>query len=96
MPPEMRKLLRNVAVTVEDGPTDGSHWSEGPLGLYQGIPVGERGSAYSMVMPDRISVYRRPLLAACHSQRELRQEVGLTVLHEVGHYFVLGDHEIPF
>lgn len=95
LPPEMRHLLRNVAVTVEDGPSadDGI---EDSLGLYRGTPVGERGSGYSMVMPDKITIYRRPLLAVCDSQRELRREVALTVIHEVGHYFGLGDHEIPF
>jgi predicted Zn-dependent protease with MMP-like domain len=95
LPPRMRHLLRNVAVTVEDAPLHDEGF-EGSLGLYRGIPVGERGSAYSMVMPDKITIYRQPLLTVCHSQQELRREVALTVIHEVGHYFGLGDHEIPF
>ena len=49
-----------------------------------------------MVLPDKITLYRLPLLAACHSQQELRDEVELTVLHEVGHYFGIEDSELPF
>ena len=93
LPADMRRLLRNVAVTVEDTPLDDPN---PPLGLYQGTPVGERGSGYTMVIPDKITIYRLPLLAACHSQLELRAEVTLTVIHEIGHYFGLGDADIPF
>jgi len=83
-----------VAVVVEDGPPVGEDGDT--LGYYQGTPIGERGLSYSMVLPDKISIYRAPLLAACRSQRELRQEIQLTVLHEVGHYFGLGEDDIPF
>jgi len=93
LPADMRRMLRNVAVTVEDTPLDDM---EPPLGFYQGTPIGERGSGYTMVIPDKITIYRLPLLAACHSQRELRYEVTLTVIHEIGHYFGLGDADIPF
>ncbi len=95
LPVGIRKLLRNVAVTVEDRPSDEGPYG-GSLGLYQGTPIGERGSSYTLVMPDKITIYRLPLLAACHTLRELEEEVQLTVLHEVGHYFGLGEHEIPF
>jgi predicted Zn-dependent protease with MMP-like domain len=49
-----------------------------------------------MVLPDKISIYRLPLLRACQSQRELREEVRLTVLHEIGHHFGISDEELPF
>jgi predicted Zn-dependent protease with MMP-like domain len=89
-------MLRNVAVTVDDIPPRGVRLEGGALGLYEGTPLAQRGSDYSMVLPDKISIYRLPLLQACHSQRELRDEVRLTVLHEIGHHFGISDAELPF
>jgi predicted Zn-dependent protease with MMP-like domain len=91
LPPRFQRLLSNVAITVEDRPR-----GEEALGFYQGTPIGERGTGYSMVLPDKISIYRLPLLAACSTQRELQAEIELTVLHEIGHHFGMDDAEIPF
>ena len=96
LPPTVHRRLRNIAITVEDYPSFDDAGGEGPLGLYQGTPIGERGTGYTMVLPDKITVYRLPLLAVCDTQRELRHEVRLTVLHEIGHYFGMGDDELPF
>lgn len=94
--PPFRGLLRNVVVTVEDSPSAAVRRAGGALGLYEGTPVGDRGTSYTMVLPDKITIYRLPLLASCNTQRELELEIGLTVLHEVGHYFGIGDDELPF
>jgi len=91
LPPRFQKLLTNVAVIVEDRPIDGD-----ALGFYQGTPIGERGTGYTIALPDKISIYRLPLLDSCRTQSELRIEIELTVLHEIGHYFGMDDHEIPF
>jgi predicted Zn-dependent protease with MMP-like domain len=96
LPPNVQRLLRNVAVTVEDEPPPDVLLDGGALGLYQGVPIGERGASYTMVLPDKITVYRLPLLAECGSMRELEHEIRLTILHEVGHYFGLGEDDIPF
>ena len=96
LPPRFQRLLLNVAVTVEDAPTTPSVAEGDPLGLYEGTPLGQRGTGYTMALPDKITVYRVPLLASCHSQRELRAEIELTVLHEIGHHFGMEDAEIPF
>ena|SRR5437762_2932893 len=96
LPPRFQELLHNVAVTVEEQAPIALRGGGGPLGFYQGTPIGERGTGYTMVLPDKITVYRAPLLTACHSQQELRDEVRLTVLHEIGHYFGIDDHELPF
>ena len=96
LPPRFQQLLHNVAVTVDDFPSAEVRAEGGALGLYQGTPLGERGTGYSMVLPDKITVFRRPLLRACHSQEELRDEIRLTVLHEIGHFFGMDDHELPF
>ena len=88
--------LVGVAVTVEDTPSRIIRLEGGALGLYEGTPIGQRGTDYTMALPDKITVYRRPLLAACNTQRELRDEIRLTVLHEIGHYFGIEDAELPF
>lgn len=99
LPPEFQERISNLAVVVEewppaDGDEDDGHGAD-LLGLYQGIPYGERESGYNMVLPDRITIYRQTILAACRSEAEAREEIRLTVLHEIGHYFGLGDDELP-
>jgi predicted Zn-dependent protease with MMP-like domain len=91
----------NVAVVVEDWPpasddVGGESDDEVDLlGLYHGVPIGERGSGYHLALPDRITVYRQPILAACRNEAEVRAEIRLTLVHEIGHYFGLGDDELP-
>ena len=96
LPRRFQILLTNVAVTVEDTPTRIVRLQGGALGLYEGTPIGQRGTDYTMALPDKITVYRRPLLAACNTQRELRDEIRLTGLHEIGHYFGIEDADLPF
>lgn len=91
LPPRFQRLLSNVAVIVEDLPSDGD-----ALGYYEGTPLGERGSGYSIALPDKISIYRLPLLEVCRSRAELQVEIDLTVLHEIGHHFGMEDEDIPF
>ena len=96
LPAAVQINLRNVAIVVEDAPEGYSEIDGQPLGLYQGTPVGERGTGYSLVLPDKVTIFRRPLLRACHTWHQLRSEVELTVLHEIGHHFGIEDHELPF
>jgi predicted Zn-dependent protease with MMP-like domain len=88
--------LQNVVVTVEDRPPRAIEENGGALGLYEGTPLGERGVSYTIAMPDKISIYRASLLAECSSLAELREEIRLTLLHEIGHHFGMTDDEIPF
>lgn len=92
MPYEVRSYLDNVAIIVEEEPT-AAHWDDADLepgeelfGLYQGIPRVDRNSAYSMVTPDRITVFAGPLERACSTRAEFEDQVRVTVLHEVGHH----------
>ena len=100
LPAPFRDLVSNVAVEVADWPTaDDARTLAGEdddlLGLYQGIPYGERGTDYHLALPDRITIYRRPILDLCRTEEEVRAEIRDTVLHEVGHYFGLSDEELP-
>ena len=65
------------------------------LGLYQGVPLPERDSFYS-ALPDRVLVFRGPILRSCESRRQVIREIRETVQHELGHYFGLGEDELPF
>jgi predicted Zn-dependent protease with MMP-like domain len=86
LPEEFGKLMRNVAVTVENGPGP-----RGLLGLYQGIPLTNRTTQYAGVLPDRITIYRLAICAICNTEDDVREQVRRTVIHEVGHYFGIDD-----
>ena len=89
LPPELGRLMSNVAVTVDH---DGG--PPGLLGLYQGIPLTSRTTTYSGVLPDRITIYRRAICAVCRDEPEVVEEVRRTVVHEVGHHFGLTDERL--
>ncbi|MFZ5851438.1 MAG: metallopeptidase family protein [Actinomycetota bacterium] len=96
IPAELARLLDNVAVFVEDDPPE-----DAPdlLGLYEGVPLTERDQWYAGVLPDRITVFRRPILALCTTREEVVEEVRITVVHEVAHYFGIDDarlHELGY
>jgi predicted Zn-dependent protease with MMP-like domain len=101
LPSPFRERLANVAVTVAEWPSDDQARSVSLdasaelLGLYQGTPIGDRGTGYHLVPPDRITIYRRPILERCRTELEVRDEIRATVLHEIGHYFGLSDDELP-
>lgn len=88
LPPEFTRLMRNVVVVTDDG-TDPRL-----LGLYVGIPLTERRSDYSAVLPDQITIYRNAICAMCTSEDQVVDEVRRTVVHEVGHHFGIGDERL--
>jgi len=94
IPPELTQIMDNVAVFVEEEPDP-----SGPdlLGLYEGTPLTERGEWYAGVLPDRIIIYRGPILRMCRTTEEVVTEVATTVVHEVAHHFGIEDarlHEL--
>jgi predicted Zn-dependent protease with MMP-like domain len=87
IPPDLGRLMDNVAVFVREG-SPGS----GLLGLYEGIPLTKRDRGYEgMVLPDRISIFRLPILARCATEVDVVRQVRITVIHEVGHHFGIDD-----
>ena len=64
------------------------------LGLYHGIPLTERGEYYNLVLPDRISIYQDNIEAVCDTDDDIREQVRVTVLHEIGHYFGIDDERL--
>jgi len=91
LPAELRGFMSNVAVVVEEEPPGGRPL----LGLYQGVPLTRRGSAYGAVLPDKISIYRGPLERHYGTDRDrLRDEIRRVVLHEVAHHFGISDERL--
>lgn len=105
LPEEFKGRLDNVAVVVEEEPSDEDLEEVGIdpadperdelFGLYQGVPLPERGSAYS-ALPDRILVFRGPIVRCCETRREAMREIRDTVVHELGHYFGLEEDDLPY
>ncbi len=89
IPQELALLMDNVVVTVED---DGPE--AGLLGLYEGVPLTDRGDYGGLVMPDRVTVYRRALCELCGSEEELVEQVTITVIHEIAHHFGIDDDHL--
>ena len=89
LPDQLGRLMRNVAVTVEHdaGPP-------GLLGLYQGVPLTSRTTHYAGVLPDRITIYQLAICSICRTEPEVAVQVRRTVVHEVGHYFGIGDERL--
>jgi predicted Zn-dependent protease with MMP-like domain len=88
IPTELADMIENCVVVVEDHPPPDQ---PGLLGLYEGIPLTERGEFYSAVLPDRISIYRQPPLAICDTVDDVVEEVHITVVHEIAHHFGIDD-----
>jgi predicted Zn-dependent protease with MMP-like domain len=99
IPSEIRRLMDNVQIVIEDHPSDellddlGVPEDETIYGLYEGTPLTERTTEYS-ALPDRIIIYRRPLLEDFDEPEELRYEVARTVIHEVGHHFGIDEDRL--
>lgn len=91
LPDEMVDGLDNVVFVIEDRPEDGSL---DLLGLYDGIALTERDVYGFGEMPDRIILYREPLLALCADEQELRDEIHVTLVHEIAHFYGIDDDRL--
>lgn len=100
LPEELLELMENVDVTIERWPNraqlDGVGIHRGTLlGLYEGIPLTERhSSSYNLVMPDKITIFQRPIEQMCSSHDEIVDQVRKTVVHEVAHHFGIGEETL--
>lgn len=100
LPEAFRAKLDNVEVVVEDWPDAhtmrlaGVRQRNQLLGFYHGIPQSERTSHYGMVLPDRISIYREPILLRCRTWREVRQLAEHVLRHEIAHHFGISDDRL--
>lgn len=95
LPQEYIRGLDNVAIVYADEPTeeqkvkmklDQNHLL---LGLYEGIPLTQRGNGYSFVLPDKITLFKHSILAVVHSELQLFEQIKRTLWHEIAHYYGL-------
>jgi predicted Zn-dependent protease with MMP-like domain len=96
IPDELARLVDNVVFVVEDD-SDGERGLL--LGLYEGVPLTSRGTWYAGAMPDRITIYRNPILSICRGYDEVVEQVRVTVVHEIAHHFGIDDdrlHELGY
>jgi len=97
LPEEFLSRLENVDVVVQDYPTRGQLASGGLprghtlLGLYEGVPQTRRGRGYGMVLPDKITIFQKPIEVMCRSDGQIAAEVRRVVLHEIAHHFGIGE-----
>jgi predicted Zn-dependent protease with MMP-like domain len=91
LPGELRTSMSNVEILIEDEPPGGMPL----LGLYQGVPLTQRGAFYAGTLPDKITVYRAPLERLYgDNEDELRHQIRRVVLHEVAHHFGISDERL--
>lgn len=100
LPAYFREKMENITIQIADFPDQNTLQRLGRsspysvLGLYQGVPVTKRGIHYGNVMPDRIFIYRKPILRKNRYNPDIKREIKRVVVHEVGHYFGLSDQEL--
>lgn len=98
LPEEYMRGLDNVVITYDDEPSPQQREEmklkqyESLFGLYQGIPLTKRGAGYNLVLPDKITIFKFPMLAATHDDASLYAQVKHALWHEVAHYYGL-DHD---
>lgn len=100
LPKQFRDALKNIAVVVEEEPSSRllREYGYDPhltlLGLYEGVPLPKRGAHYGNVLPDRITIFQRPIERFCRNDAEIIAQVRETVMHEVAHYFGIDDERL--
>lgn len=98
LPQDYIKNLDNVAITYADEPTQEQMHRQGVregqllLGLYEGVPQPVRGAGYNMVLPDKITLFKLPILSVSSSDHELFERIKRTLWHEIAHHYGL-DHD---
>ena len=97
LPDEFRKRLENVAIILEDYPSPELlarmevSEDETLFGLYEGVPLTERGHFEAPLLPDRILIFQREIEDACDSPEEVKEELKITLVHEIAHFFGMDD-----
>ncbi|MFU8796566.1 MAG: metallopeptidase family protein [Dehalococcoidia bacterium] len=100
LPPQFRHKLDNVDIVIQDWPTHmqlrRARLVSGTqlLGLYEGVPQTRRGRSYGLVLPDKISIFRKPIEARCRSEGDVEVLVGRVVRHELAHHFGLDERTL--
>lgn len=101
LPIEFKEKLENIAIVVEAKPPrevlerKDIGYSGTLLGLYQGVPLPKRGYSYGNVLPDKITIFQKPIEYRCRTKEQMQKVVREVVIHEIGHYFGLDEKDMP-
>jgi predicted Zn-dependent protease with MMP-like domain len=100
LPDEFRERLENIDIVVADVPTHAQmrnlkgRRGEMLLGLYEGVPLTARTQGYGLVMPDKITIFQRPIEAMCRNETQIVDEIRRVVRHEIAHHFGISDDRL--
>jgi predicted Zn-dependent protease with MMP-like domain len=101
LPPQFAELLDNVSIVVEEEPSaedrellDDVH--DELLGIYRGVALTQRRHDMLPMLPDQIAIFRGPIMRVTRTRAYAVQQIRDTVIHELGHYFGLDDHDMPY
>ena len=96
LPKFFKEKMRNIVLVTGDRPTAAQEraFGGGLLGLYEGVPLLERGTGYSGAMPDKITLFQRNIERCCSTAGEVEEEVRDVVMHEIAHHFGTTDEEL--
>jgi predicted Zn-dependent protease with MMP-like domain len=100
LPEEFQSRMENVDVVVAEHPNNRQlskterNRGETLLGLYEGVPLTQRGQGYGMVVPDIITIFQEPIESICHSDSEIIKEIQKVVRHEIAHHFGISDERL--
>ena len=100
LPEKFKKKMENIAIAIEDLPSQELlremkiKSPYGLLGLYRGVPYTRRGIWYRNVMPDKIIIFKKPIEVHCRNKEDIKESVRRVVIHEIGHYFGLGEADL--
>ena len=100
LPDEFKEKLENVAVVTQDWPTRaqlmsvGLRYRDQLLGLYEGIPLTASGKSYANVLPDKVTIFRKPIELAYRTEERIVRGIADTVRHEIAHHFGISDERL--
>lgn len=100
LPEKFREKMENIDIVIEDLPSQKLLMEMkirspyGLLGLYRGVPYSRRGIWYRNVLPDKIIIFKKPIEIRCRNKEDIKESVRKVVIHEIGHYFGLGEADL--
>jgi len=100
LPEKFKEKMENIAIAIEYIPSQELLMEMkikspyGLLGIYRGVPYSRRGIWYRNVLPDKIIIFKKPIEMRCRNKEEIKESVRRVVIHEIGHYFGLGESDL--